>query len=326
VRRDSTLRGQLIVWLSLPLIALWGVSTWVDYDISKRFANLAYDRALLEAALDIGRAVKVRDDRTVVDLPEVALQMLQTRESGRLYYLVTDPSGNIIAGNELELPPPPEMGSDRVRYFDAELRGRPIRGVALRQPVQPGTGRGVVFIQVAERLMVRGESARQIIMRMVLPQGLLVLIAALAVWYGVGRGLAPLSDLQNELKRRSHRDLSPLPEREAPGEMRPLIRTMNDLLSRLNIALQAQQRFIADAAHQLRTPLAGIKTQTELALRQPQQGETRATLAQLQAATEQITRLVNRPVGANTRSSPSIWRIWRVKPRRNGCRELLRAA
>jgi two-component system sensor histidine kinase TctE len=291
--RARTLRRQLIAWLTLPLITLWGISTWVDYDISTRFTNLAYDRALLEAALDIGRNIKMLDDRIYVDLPDAALQMLQTRESGRLYYLVTGPAGELITGNEYELPPPPDLGTDRVRYYNSRLRDRPIRAVVLRQPVQPGSGRGVVFIHVAERLTVRSESARQIILRMVLPQGLLVLIAALAVWYGVGRGLRPLGDLQAELERRSHRDLSPLPEREAPGEVQPLIRAMNDLLARLDIALQAQQRFIADAAHQLRTPLAGIKTQTELALRQPQQGETQAMLTQLQAATEQTTRLAN---------------------------------
>lgn len=293
MRKPRTLRRQLVIWIAAPLLALWAISSWIDYDISKRFTNLAYDRTLLEAALDIGRNVKVLDDQIYVDLPDVALQMLQTRESGRLYYLVTAPSGEVVTGNELELPAPPDMGNDRVYYYDDELRGRPIRAVALRQPVQPGSGRGVVLIQVAERLTVRGESARQIILRMVLPQGVLVLAVALAVWFGVGRGLTPLARLCGELEQRSHRDLSPLPEKEAPGEARPLIRAMNDLLARLGIALEAQQRFIADAAHQLRTPLAGIKTQTELALRHAQPEEARSMLGQLQAATEQTTRLAN---------------------------------
>jgi len=292
----TTLRRQLIAWLAVPLFVLWSVSTLIDYDIAKRFVNLAYDRALLEAALDIGRQVKVINDRIYVDLPEVALQILQTTESGSLHYLVTGPKEEFISG-ESDLPQPPdataEAAGDRVRYYDEKFRGFEIRAVALRAPVEPGTGRGTVRIQVAERVTARDEFARQIILRMVLPQGILILLAGFAVWYGVGRGLAPLATLRREIESRSHRDLSALSEEQAPQEVRPLINAMNDLLARLGTAISAQQRFIADAAHQLRTPIAGLKTQTELALRQSQSGNVHDTLRQLQAATEQSTRLIN---------------------------------
>ena len=290
-----TLRRQLIAWLAVPLLVLWSVSTVIDYDIAKRFVNLAYDRALLEAAQDIGRQIKVIDDRIYVDLPEVAQQILQTRESGRLYYLVTGPDNGFVTG-EPDLPRPPgdtEESADRVSYYDDEYLGHVIRAVALRVPVLPGSGRGTALIQVAERVTARDEFARQIILRMVLPQGLLILLAGVAVWYGVGRGLAPLSSLRREIQSRSHRDLSALPEAQAPQEVQPLIRAMNDLLARLGEAIHAQQRFIADAAHQLRTPVAGLKTQTELAMRQSPSGDAQATLKQLHTATEHTTRLVN---------------------------------
>jgi two-component system sensor histidine kinase TctE len=292
----TTLRRQLIAWLAGPLFILWSVSTVIDYDIAKRFVNLAYDRALLEAALDVGRQVKIINDRLYVDLPEAALQILQTRESGQLFYLVTGPDREFVSG-EPDLPRPPEeepeMTADRVQYYDDEYNGLVIRAVALRVPVQPGSGRGAVLIQVAERVTARDEFARQILLRMVLPQGILILLAGIAVWYGVGRGLAPLSTLRREIENRSHRDLSALPEEQAPREVQPLIRAMNDLLARLGTAISTQQRFIADAAHQLRTPIAGLKTQTELALRQSQPGNVHDTLRQLQTATEKSTRLVN---------------------------------
>lgn len=296
MRPARTLRRQLIAWLAVPLFVLWSVSTMVDFDIAKRFVNLAYDRALLEVAQDIGRQIRVVNNQIYADLPEVALQILQTRESGRLYYLVTGPDRKYVSG-EPDLPPPPDDASeearDRVRYYDDELRGRAIRAVALRVPVQPGSGRGAAHIMVAERVTVRDEFAREIIFRMVLPQGALILLAGLAVWFGVGRGLAPLSTLRQEIENRSHRDLSALPEEQAPQEVRPLIHAMNGLLARLGSAIEAQQRFIADAAHQLRTPISGLKTQTELALRQTQPGEVQATLRQLQSATEQSARLIN---------------------------------
>jgi len=291
-----TLRRQLIAWLAGPLFVLWLVSTIIDYDIAKRFVNLAYDRALLEAALDISRQVKVINDRIYLDLPEVALQMLQTRESGRLYYLVTGPVEEFVSG-EPDLPrlpaDTPEETADRVRYYDEEFRGQQVRAVALRAPVSPGTGRGAVQIHVAERITARDEFARQIILRMVLPQAILILLAGLAVWYSVGRGLAPLSTLRREIESRSHRDLSALSEDEAPQEVRPLIHAMNDLLARLGIAISAQQRFIADAAHQLRTPIAGLKTQTELALRESHPDKVHETLRQVQTATEQSARLIH---------------------------------
>ena len=314
--KTRTLRRQLITWLAAPLLVLWLVSTAVDYDVSKRFVNLAYDRAMLEVALDIGRQIKVINEQIYVDLPDVALQLLQTHESGRLYYLVTGPSYGYVSG-EPDLPRPPEgdpdAQADRVTYYDDVYRGRIIRAVALRVPVQPGTGRGAVMIQVAERVTVRDEFARQIILRMMLPQGLLILFAGLAVWYGVGRGLAPLSSLRREIENRSHRDLSALPEGQTPQEVRPLIRAMNGLLQRLAAAIAVQQRFITDAAHQLRTPLAGIKTQTELALRQVPPGDARATLDQLHTATEQTTRLVNQLLSL-ARAEPGSGRSHHAEP------------
>lgn len=292
----ATLRRQLIAWLAGPLFILWSVSTVIDYDIAKRFVNLAYDRALLEAALDVGRQIKVINGQLYVDLPEAALRILQTRESGQLFYLVSGPDREFVSG-EPDLPRPPEeapeVTADRVQYYDDEYNGLVIRAVALRVPVQPGSGSGAALIQVAERVTARDEFARQILLRMVLPQGILILLAGIAVWYGVGRGLAPLSTLRREIESRSHRDLSALSEEQAPREVRPLIRAMNDLLARLGTAISTQQRFIADAAHQLRTPIAGLKTQTELALRQSQPGDVHDTLRQLQTATEQSTRLVN---------------------------------
>lgn len=291
--RTRTLRRQLLAWLAAPLFVLWTISALVDYDIATRSVVQAYDRSLLESAFDIGRQVKVLDGRIYVDLPEVAVQMLQIRESGRAYYLVTGADGKFITG-DLDFPQPPKnLSFEGANYYDDVYQDKPVRVVAVQMPVESGGYKGHVTVQVAENLAVRVNVLRQVLLRMMLPQAVLILLAGLAVWYAVGRGLTPLASLQRELATRSHRDLSPLPEQQAPEEVRPLIRAMNELLGRLSQALAAQQRFIADAAHQLRTPVAGIKTQMELVLRQSPAGEAQATLKQLQAATEQTTRLVN---------------------------------
>ena len=305
--KQTTLRRQVLAWLCWPLLALWSVSSIIDYDIANRFVNLAYDRALLESALDIGRQVKVVQERIYVDLPEIAVQMLQSRESGRLYYLVTGPRNEYITG-EPDLPPPPDPFSGRVNYYDETYQGQPVRIVTLHLPLETGKSDGMVMVQVAENRAARDDFARQIFFRTVLPQALLIIVAGITIWYAVGRGLAPLRALRREIESRSHRDLSALPEEQAPQEVRPLIRAMNELLERLSLTLASQQRFIADAAHQLRTPIAGLKTQTELALRQTPPGEAQATLRQLRSATEQTTRLVNQLLSL-ARAEPAAGRV-----------------
>ena len=304
---QTTLRRQLLAWLAGPLLVLWLITSVADYDLANRFVNLAYDRALLEAAVDIGRQVKVLNDRIYVDLPEIAVKMLQSRESGRLYYLVTGPNNEYITG-EPDLPAPPDSFSGQASYYDAAYLNHPVRMVAIHLPVEMGKHEGMVTVQVAENSATRIEFARQIMLRSVLPQALPIVVAGLILWYAVGRALAPLGTLRREIENRSHRDLSALPEEQAPQEVRPLIHAMNDLLERLSLALAAQQRFIADAAHQLRTPIAGLKTQTELALRQTPPGEAQATLRQLRSGTEQATRLVNQLLSL-ARAEPPIGRV-----------------
>lgn len=290
--KPRTLRSRLLFWISGPLIALWMISTLIDHDVAKGFVNLNYDRALLDTALDLGRNVRESGNQLYLDLPQPVIEMLISGEQGRFYYRANGPGGEYITGDP-DLPdPPPEAQEDRVTYYDALFRNEPIRAVALRVPVRPGSGKGAILIQVAERSALRADFARQIMLRMMLPQAILVLLSTLAIWFGVGIGLRALTAMRREIENRSHVDLSPIDEAVAPAEVRPLVRAMNDLLSRLSAALAAQQRFIADAAHQLRTPVAALKMQAELATRQVRDGEAVATLQHLHTAADHAARLV----------------------------------
>ncbi len=290
--KARTLRTRLLLWVSGPLLALWVISTLVDHDVARGFVNLNYDRALLDTALDLGRNVRESGNQLYLDLPQPVIEMLISGEQGRFYYRANGPDGEYITGDP-DLPdPPPEAAEDRVTYYNAFFRKEPIRAVALRVPVRPGSGKGAILIQVAERSTLRDDFARQIMLRMMIPQGILVLLSTLAVWFGVGIGLRALTSMRREIENRSHIDLSPIAESGVPAEVRPLVGAMNDLLSRLSAALAAQQRFIADAAHQLRTPVAALKMQAELATRQVRDGEAAATLQQLQTAADHAARLV----------------------------------
>lgn len=292
LNKPRSLRSRLLFWVSGPLFALWAMSTLIDHDIARGFVNLNYDRALLDTALDLGRNVRESGNQLYLDLPQPVIEMLISGEQGRFYYRANGPGGEYITGDP-DLPDPPlEAHRDRVTYYDALFRNEPLRAVALRVPIRPGSGKGTILIQVAERSALRDNFARQIMLRMMLPQAILVLLSTLAVWFGVGIGLRALTAMRREIENRSHVDLSPIDETGAPAEVQPLVRAMNDLLSRLSAALAAQQRFIADAAHQLRTPVAALKMQAELATRQVRDGEAAATLQHLHTAADHAARLV----------------------------------
>ena len=155
----------------------------------------------------------------------------------------------------------------------------------------PGTQPALLI--VAETVEKRTQLANDIIKGVIIPQFVVLPVAVLLVWFGLSRGVAPLNALQQRLRARRPDDLSPIDERAAPSEIAPLLAAMNDLLDRLSSNVQAQRRFVADAAHQLKTPLAGLRTQAELALRDASPEEMQSSLRQLVTGSERATRLVN---------------------------------
>ena len=180
----------------------------------------------------------------------------------------------------------------QVLYEDDTLRGFGVRmaytWVDLNLPsTQPA------LLIVAETVEKRTQLANDIIKGVIIPQFVVLPVAVLLVWFGLSRGVAPLNALQQRLRARRPDDLSPIDERAAPSEIAPLLAAMNDLLDRLSSNVQAQRRFVADAAHQLKTPLAGLRTQAELALRDASPEEMQSSLRQLVTGSERATRLVN---------------------------------
>ncbi|MFI4914789.1 MAG: sensor histidine kinase [Steroidobacterales bacterium] len=309
----ATLRRQLLISLLAPIILVTLISAVVSYYYAFNFATLAYDYSLFESALDISRQTRITEGKLHVDMPRAAVDMLESDTHDRIYYMVNDAKGAFITGHN-GLPLPPEVAAPgKPLYYDGNFHGSPVRIAALHSLVPGAAGGDPILIQVAETLNKRHILANQLLLGMLLPELLLIALVGALVWYGVVRGLRPLAALQQEISNRSHRDLSPLPEQNAPGEVHSLVRAMNDLLARLSTALSAQQRFIADAAHQLRTPLAGLKTQTELALRQKDPDEVRHTLQHLNTATGQTTHLVNQLLSL-ARAEPGAGRAQSQQP------------
>jgi two-component system sensor histidine kinase TctE len=291
---SASLRRQLLIWLLIPSLLLWLVGAAVTYSVALRFSKGAYDRNLLDGARALAQQVHAVNGRIVVDLPSVAQQILETDQYDHVFYQVQAPDGHVIAGDaDISAPPLDDGPPLRPRLHNATLHYKGLRVASLYVRL-PGTQPAeTVLVQVAETTNKRMVLAHEILADVALPQLLLIVLAAVAVWVGVGKGLRPLERLQSAIRDRSHRDLRPLNERDSPEEVRPLIRAINDLLERLGRALAVQQRFVGDAAHQLRTPLAGLKTQTALAMREQDPENARHALHQIHTSADQLTRLVN---------------------------------
>jgi two-component system sensor histidine kinase TctE len=286
VAPDGSIRRLLLRWLLAPLAAVLVVSAMAAYRNAVAIASNAYDRALVDPALAIAQRLRGNADSIELEMPAGTLDALRVDEVDRVFFAVRA-RDRLIAGQTDLAPPPMPPDGDAPVFYDAQVGGEPVRVAALAVPLATET----VTVQVAETRVKRDRLVRQALLSHTVPEVAFLLVALGVVWFGVTRGLAPLDKLRAELAARSHRDLRPIPEAHAPEEVRPLVSELNNLLARLADSIDAQQRFVADAAHQLRTPLAALQAQVEAARRQSVPPELAPTFDQLLAATRRTAHL-----------------------------------
>ncbi|ANN66416.1 sensor histidine kinase [Bordetella bronchialis] len=289
-----SLLGEILDWMLAPLFLLWPMSVAITYVVAQNIADVPYDRALANHLRVLARQVQTVDGRAALQMSEPVRSLLRANETDSVFWLVLGGRGQYLGGDrELPLPKGADLAvPGTVRYEDSTLRGFAIRLAYTRVP--PGAaGEMPAVVIVAETTERRAQLANDIIKGVIIPQFVVLPIAVLLVWFGLSRGVAPLNALQQRLRARRPDDLSPIDERATPSEIAPLVAAINDLLERLSATVQTQRRFVADAAHQLKTPLAGLRTQAELALRDASADEMQASLRQLVAGSERATRLVN---------------------------------
>lgn len=289
LRDRGSLRQLLTRWLSGPLIVLIASSLGASYFIALYVANDAYDAALLDPAIAIANHVRRNGEHLELDLPLIAIDALRVDTKDRIFYQVQEPDGRSIAGNARIPPPSQWLPAPQHLFYNAELEGEPIRVAGQFVAIQGQTA----LVQVAETLVKRGTLVKEILLASALPAFAIAIAALTLSWYGIGRSLAPLERLRQEIDSRSPRDLHAMTEAGIPMEVRPVVRALNQLLARLKAAIEGEQRFIANAAHQLRTPLAGLKTHAELARREPSSPEMRSLLDMIAEETERTSHLVN---------------------------------
>jgi two-component system, OmpR family, sensor histidine kinase TctE len=299
-RQRLSLRSRLLLGILLPVLGFVVLNTVSLYRQALRSADTAYDRTLLASAKTIGEDLEVLgsgdDAHLGATVPYAALEPFEADNRSRMFYKVSGFRGERVSGFD-DLPAwhgkVPDTGpyAALVDFYDDRYQGRPVRVAVLLQPVAGSGGRGVATIQVAETLELRETLARQILIDTLWHQAALVGLIAAVVIVVVQRATRPVRALSAQINARHANDLTPIALGGAPRELLPLVDATNQVMARLGHLLEHQKRFVRDTSHQLRTPLAVLKTQVQSALR----GDVEPTqaLAEISHTVERATELAN---------------------------------
>jgi two-component system sensor histidine kinase TctE len=292
-REQRSLFGEILDWMLTPLLLLWPLSLALTWLVAQSIAGKPFDRALEYNVQALAQLVSVQTQRATFNLPLPAREILRADDSDQVYYQVLGSRGELLSG-ERDFPQPPEDERPQpaeTRLRDDEMRGLDVR-VAYTWVQVPGAT--PVLVQVAETREKRSVLATEIIKGVMLPQLVILPLAVLLVWLALVRGIKPLSELEERIRARKPDDLSPLDEKVVPLEVAPLVSSVNDLLKRLKDSIATQKRFLADAAHQLKTPLAGLRMQADLAQREQFNAEElKLSLKQIGRSSMRATHTVN---------------------------------
>jgi two-component system sensor histidine kinase TctE len=294
LRSGLTLR---VLAVALLLLVLDGIYC---YALSAHFANLAYDRWLIDDAGSLAQALSVENGRASVVLPRVALAIFKFDDYDQTYYRVSTADGRVLA-NDGALPDVSPGADGKPLLTSMAIGGMAMRIVATQVRL-PGSS-DVVHLVVGETVNKRATLLSEILLEMALPQLGLLLGALLFVRFAVDRGLRPLTVVSAAIEARGHDLLTPVSEQGLPWEARILVNRINDLLGRLEQTITAQRRFVADAAHQLRTPLAALSLHAERAQRSPDSESRDQALRSLQSSVVRAAR-VSQQLLALARSGP----------------------
>jgi two-component system sensor histidine kinase TctE len=258
------LHRQLLGRLMAPLVVLLLIDGVVSYGLALHFSNRAYDAGLYDSARALATQVKLVSGQAKVTLPREALEIFEWDVLDRTVFAVSSGKRGLVIGHR-NFPPPPQplAGNLEPLFYDATFDGAPIRAVAIQLPDVEEE----IQIAVGETLAKRRALTHEVLAAIMIPQFILVVVVVVLLWLGIRGGLAPLDAVAAYIEKRDPNDLRPIDD-PGPMEVRPLIRALNALFQAQSGAQASQRRFISNAAHQLRSPLASLQVQAERALRE----------------------------------------------------------
>ncbi len=295
-----SLKSAIAYRLIVPVIIFIVLETALSYFVTSYYVEKAYDRWLLDSARSLVQEVNMTEDEISVKLSDNALDVFKWDDVDTTFFKINTEKTGVIAGDSM-LPDPSEaITANQPVYSNVSIEGQAIRMVSL---LVPDTLPDKIYIHVAETLNKRRNMMSDILLTDLIPQILLTLLISLLLYEAIYHGLAPLHKLAADISRRSPSDLSPIPETHVFSEVKALTDTINSLLEKLSTATASQQRFIANAAHQLRTPLAGLKLQAERAQREDNILAMSPALSQIQNSADRVSHMITQLL-ALARSAP----------------------
>ena len=294
-REQRSLFGEILDWMLTPLLLLWPVSLVLTWLVAQNIAGKPFDRALEYNVGALAQLVTVSNNRVQFNLPQPAREILRADDSDTVYYQVLGARGEYLSG-ERELMVPDQ--TDKTVLGEVYIRDSEVRGVEVKVAYTwvklPLPGNKAALVQVAETMEKRSVLATEIVKGVMLPQFVILPLAVLLVWLALVQAIKPLNQLEERIRARKPDDLSPIDAQAVPMEVAPLVHSVNDLLMRLKDSISTQKRFLADAAHQLKTPLAGLRMQADLAQREGANAEElKHSLRQIGRASIRATHTVN---------------------------------
>ena len=290
-----SLRRQLLLWLLLPQLVLWLMGGVLAFRVAQSYAEKAIDQSLSQSVRSLARQVKPIGSGLLIDFPKSAQDILEEDPKDRLTYMVSSPPGSFLLGNG-RLPGPPASvvpGNNTVQFSNSVVDGKPMRVASFELGFGDGHTEQVMRVQVAKSLAVRQSFTNELLRDVMFPLLLLGAVLSVLVDIGIRRGLAPLQRLEDLLANRSASSLSPIALTQAPQEVHSLALVLNQLLASLQRSLTQEKRFLSDAAHQLRTPLAGLISQTELAMQETAPEALRQRLTKVHTGALRSAHLVH---------------------------------
>ena len=293
-----SLKRQLLLWLLLPQLVLFLVGCTLAYRIALKYAEKAIDQSLTQSVRSLARQVKPIGSGLLVDFPRAAQDIIEQDPQDRVSYMVSSPPGSFLLGND-KLPGPAAdqlIATGEPLLYNAKIDQKPMRVALLEVDYGDSTAPQRLRVQVAKSLAVQQRLTTELIADMLLPLLLLGAALSMLVYGGISRGLQPLTRLQAQLGDRRKQvlsDLSPIELTQAPQEVHALAAALNQLLGTVRRSLGQEKRFLNDAAHQLRTPLAGLISQTELALAESDPAALRERLTKVLSGAQRSAHLVH---------------------------------
>jgi two-component system sensor histidine kinase TctE len=283
--RRNSIRRRVLTFLIPSLLLLVLLGAGFSYLDAVNIAASSYDRSLLDPALDMAENVRVGADGPRLDMLAQAQEALLYDREDRLVFQIRDAQGSVIAGSP-DLAAPPALAPGQRVFFDGVYKNEPVRIAAIRSD-------SGVYVQVGETLNKRKRLIGDMLAGDLIPTLMIAVGSFGLAWMGVSHGIAPLARVTSDLLGRPPRDLRPLDGSVAPTEIAPVVDAFNRLLSQLRESTTIQQRFLADAAHQLRTPLAGLQMHLELLLQRTLSADVRKEVEMMQSATLRASHLAN---------------------------------